>query len=105
MVDSMDVPMKRVVVTVPVANADEILEIAASMREKAREAAPGSCYSPGGDAKAISFVARTHFGGFREMFVHHGWPERGSDMMRKVQSRVKETYGSIKDFEKFYTAE
>ena len=30
---------------------------------------------------------------------HHGWPERGSDMMRKVQMRVKETYGSVRDFE------
>ena len=56
-------------------------------------------YSPGGDAKAIAEIARTRFGGFLQMFEHHGWPERGSDMMRKVQTRVKETYGSVRAFE------
>jgi hypothetical protein len=53
-----------------------------------------------GDAKAIARIAKEKFGGFREMFVFHGWPERGSDMMRKVQSRVAETYGTIANFEK-----
>ena len=33
------------------------------------------------------------------MFEHHDWPERGSEMMRKVQTRVAEAYGSIKAFE------
>jgi hypothetical protein len=56
-------------------------------------------YVPGGDAKAISQVATTHFGSYAKMFEHHGWPERGSDMMRKVQTRVKETYGSVRAFE------
>lgn len=56
-------------------------------------------YTPGGDAKAIAEIARTRFGGYLQMFEHHGWPERGSDMMRKVQTRVKETYGSVKAFE------
>lgn len=56
-------------------------------------------YTPGGDAKAIAQVARRRFGGFRRMFEHHGWPERGSDMMRKVQTRVAETYGSVRAFE------
>jgi hypothetical protein len=32
------------------------------------------------------------------MFEKHGWAERGSDMMRKVQTRVKEHYGSIAAF-------
>ncbi len=105
MVDKVSVSMKRVIVTVPVDDAARIVEIAAAMREKARTAAQDCSYAPGGDAKAIAYIARTHFGGFREMFVHHDWPERGSEMMRKVQSRVKETYGSIKDFEKFYMPE
>lgn len=56
-------------------------------------------YQPGGDAKVIAEIARSRFGGFLGMFEHHGWPERGSDMMRKVQTRVKETYGSVRAFE------
>lgn len=56
-------------------------------------------YTPGGDAKIIAEIAKTHFGGFAQMFEHHGWPERGSDMMRKVQTRVAETYGSVRAFE------
>lgn len=59
-------------------------------------------YVPGGDAKAIAHVARSRFGGFAAMFEHHGWPERGSDMMRKVQTRVAETYGSVKAFEEHF---
>jgi hypothetical protein len=53
---------------------------------------------PGWDAKAISEVANRVYGGFPQMFVAHNWPESGSDMMRKVQTRVKETYGSVKQF-------
>ncbi len=59
-------------------------------------------YTPGGDAKAIAEVAKRHFGSFEAMFEHHGWPERGSDMMRKVQTRVVETYGSVKAFEEHF---
>ena len=33
------------------------------------------------------------------MFEHHGWPERGQDMMCKVQTRVSETYGSVRAFD------
>ncbi len=59
----------------------------------------GSKYAPGGDAKAIADIAKRRFGGFEAMFEHHGWPERGEEMMRKVQSRVAETYGSVRAFE------
>jgi len=56
-------------------------------------------YEPGGDAKAISDVAKAHFdGSYARMFAHHDWPERGADMMRKVQSRVVEKYGSVRAF-------
>lgn len=61
-----------------------------------------STYAPGADATAISEVSRTHFGGFAEMFEYHGWPERGQEMMRKVQSRVVETYGSVRAFEEHF---
>ena len=53
---------------------------------------------PGWDAKIIALVAKEAFGGFQRMFEVHGWPERGEDMMRKVQTRVSETYGSVENF-------
>lgn len=62
----------------------------------------GSRYAPGGDAKAIAEIAKRKFGGFERMFEHHGWPERGEEMMRKVQSRVAETYGSVRAFEQHF---
>lgn len=62
-------------------------------------------YSPGGDAKAISMIAKKHFGDFTKMFEYHDWPERGSDMMRKVQTRVVETYGSVCNFENKFPTE
>lgn len=63
-------------------------------------------YSPGGDARAIADVARSRFGGkYQPMFEHHGWPERGADMMRKVQTRVVETYGSVAAFERHFAGE
>lgn len=55
-------------------------------------------FEPGGDAKAISRIARERYGDFERMFEHHDWAERGSDMMRKVQTRVKESYGSVAAF-------
>jgi hypothetical protein len=62
-------------------------------------------YTPGGDAKIIAEIAERKFGSFAAMFEHHGWPERGSDMMRKVQTRVVESYGSVRAFEARYAAE
>ncbi|SFR58847.1 hypothetical protein [Litoreibacter janthinus] len=62
-------------------------------------------YKPGWDAKAISRIAKEHFGGWTQMFESHGWPERGAKMMPSVQRRVAETYGSILAFtEKYETA-
>jgi 3'-phosphoadenosine 5'-phosphosulfate sulfotransferase len=57
-----------------------------------------SNFEPGGDAKAITWIAQSRYGGYEQMFEQHGWPERGSDMMRKVQTRVKEHYGSVLRF-------
>jgi len=57
-----------------------------------------SKFEPGGDAQAISRIASARYGSFAAMFEQHGWAERGSDMMRKVQTRVKEHYGSIAAF-------
>lgn len=57
-----------------------------------------SKFEPGGDAKAISRIASERYGSFEKMFEHHSWPERGADLMRKVQTRVKESYGSVAAF-------
>jgi len=59
-------------------------------------------FRPGEDAQVIASIANQRLGGFEEMFKHHGWPERGSDMMRKVQTRVAETYGSVRAFEEHF---
>jgi hypothetical protein len=61
-------------------------------------------YAPGGDAKVIREIANRVFGSYEKMFADHDWPERGSNMMRKVQTRVKETYRSVRAFEKRYAA-
>ena len=47
---------------------------------------------PGLDAKAIAEIAKAKYGDYATPFEAHGWPERGPDMMRKVQTRVTETY-------------
>ncbi len=57
-----------------------------------------SKFELGGDGKAILRIASERYGGFAVMFEEHGWAERGSDMMRKVQTRVKEHYGSVAAF-------
>lgn len=54
--------------------------------------------APGWDAKQIARIATESYGGFAEMFEKHHWPERGSEMMRAVQKRVAETYGSVEAF-------
>ncbi|MEI6644364.1 MAG: hypothetical protein WCL10_20330 [Novosphingobium sp.] len=59
---------------------------------------------PGWDAKAIGEIAADHYGNFTKMFEHHDWPERGQDMMRKVQMHVKEQYGSIAAFVEHHKA-
>ena len=56
-------------------------------------------YAPGGDAQAISVIAKRDYGGLLEMFTHHGWPERGNQMMPAQGKRVVERYGSIRRFE------
>ena len=53
---------------------------------------------PGWDAAAIADIAKAKYGDYAALFEAHGWPERGPDMMRKVQTRVTETYGSVEAF-------
>lgn len=54
--------------------------------------------APGWDAKAIARIAQDSYGGLRQMFEAHGWPERGAAMMPAQQKRVAETYGSVEAF-------
>lgn len=56
-------------------------------------------YSQGGDAQAIKRIAESYYGGYGNMFEAHGWPERSTKIMPAVQSRVVETYGSVRAFE------
>ena len=60
---------------------------------------------PGWDACAIKDIANEEFGGYREMFEHFGWPERGSEMLPQFQSRVAGHFGSIEKFVEHYTTE
>ena len=53
----------------------------------------------GWDAQAISAIANDYYGGYANMFRSHDWPERGDSIMRAVQSRVVEAYGSVQAFE------
>ena len=56
-------------------------------------------YPQGGDAQAIKQVANVYYGGYTNMFEAHRWPERSTKIMPAVQSRVVETYGSVRAFE------
>ena len=53
---------------------------------------------PGWDAAAIAEIAKAKYGDYTALFEAHRWPERGSKMMPMVQTRVKETYGSVEAF-------
>lgn len=63
-----------------------------------------STYEPGGDAKAISRVAKAYFGGsYKTMFEAHGWElEDGQHYMHQASSRIKDTYGAIAAFEAYF---
>ncbi len=80
----------KVCVRIPSEKKDELLEIANKWR--------ASEHGPGWDAKVIHKIAKEKFGGLEQMFEKHEWSERGSDMMRHVQRRVREAYGSIRAF-------
>ena len=57
-------------------------------------------YHQGGDAQAISEIAKKYYGSFRNMFEMHQWPEtQGDRMMAKAQTYIVKDYGSIAEFE------
>lgn len=56
-------------------------------------------YTQGGDAKAVSRIAREVYGGFRQMFDAHGWDAAGDKMMISAPALIVEHYGSIGAFE------
>lgn len=86
--------IEKVCVRIPADRKEELLKLAKEWRGMNEH----SAHAPGWDAQAIHRIAREHFGGLEPMFQQHGWDERGSDMMRSVQRRVKESYGSVHDF-------
>ena len=56
-------------------------------------------YKPGGDARAISRVAKEAYGGFRQMFAAHGWRAAGDKLMISAPALIVEHYGTIRAFE------
>lgn len=65
-----------------------------------------SDYAGGGDAIAISKVARAHFAGsYKTMFEHHGWVlEPGQHYMHQAAPRIVATYGSVRAFETHFAS-
>ena len=88
--------IEKVCVRIPANRKAELLALAKEWRSIAVEAGHRA---PGWDSQLVHQIAAEEFGGLREMFEHHGWPERGRDMLPSVQRHVKETYGSIDAFE------
>lgn len=62
----------------------------------------GNGYSQGGDAQAISRVAKSYYGSVRNMFDNHGWDVPGNKMMTSAPSLIVGEYGSIKRFEELH---
>ena len=83
----------KVCVRVPKNKKEELMTFAKNLRE-----AEISGKTPGWDSKAIHSIARSNYNSLREFFEFQQWPERGKHMMPKVQSRVKDAYGSIENF-------
>ena len=52
----------------------------------------------GWDAAALSEIVKMKYGDYAALFDAHRWPERGPNMMHKVQTGVKETNGSVEAF-------
>ena len=89
--------IEKIYVRVPANKREELLALAKEWR------ASSEMRSPGWDAKEIHRIAEEKFGDLEGMFKHYGWPERGSKMMPKVQSRICEAYGSIESFVQKYS--
>lgn len=56
-------------------------------------------YQQGGDAQAISLIAKEVYGGFRQMFDSHGWDAPGEKLMTSAPALILKQYGSIQAFE------
>ncbi len=59
-------------------------------------------YTSGGDAQAVSRVARHYYGSYRNMFEVHGWEATGDKMMTSAPSLIVNEYGSIARFEELH---
>lgn len=86
----------KVGVRVPQSKTGELLAFAKKLREQGET--NGSARPPGWDAKAIHEIAWKNYGGLRQMFEAHSWPERGSEMMRSVQRHVAADYETVDGF-------
>jgi hypothetical protein len=57
-----------------------------------------SGFEQGGDAQAISRIAKSHYGGFKQMFDAYGWDVPGNKLMTSAPRLIVEQYGSIEKF-------
>ena len=62
------------------------------MEANARGLGCGMGGSFGGASSLPELTLKRHFGNFAATFERNGWPEQRSDVMRKVQTRVVESY-------------
>lgn len=61
-----------------------------------------SKYNQGGDAQAISQIAKNYYGSYRNMFEVHGWDVPGDKMMTSAPSLIVREYGSVQRFEELH---
>ena len=59
-------------------------------------------YSQGGDAQAITKIAKQIYGSYRQMFDAHGWDVPGKELMTSASNLIMQKYGSIKSFERIH---
>lgn len=57
-----------------------------------------SQFEPGGDARAIAEIAKSRYGGFRELFEAHGWDAPGNKLMTSAPGLIVAHYGSVAEF-------
>lgn len=95
--------IEKVCVRIPTTRKSELLKLVKEWRNLEME--NGNLRAPGWDRKAVHEIADHVYGSLEQMFNYHEWPERGSEMPRKVMTKVKETYGSIEAFVKKHKME
>ncbi len=64
--------------------------------------AKAATFTQGGDAQAISRIATSYYGSYRNMFEVNGWEAPGDKMMTSAPKLIVRNYGSIQRFEELH---